>query len=273
LIIKNKIPFRFYGILCIHIVVLLFFIFTPGPVNSSGNKDGWTYTSGAVTRASADSPKLALIFTADTYGEGGEAILKTLKSRNIKASFFLTGNFLKNPGFKKIIEQIIADGHYVGPHSDRHLSYLRWTSEKTAVSKKIFTKDLNDNVQRLKSFGVTFKTASRWWIPPFERYNEEIAEWSRSLGWGMFNFTPGTVSNFDYTTNRDRQFVSSRTIYQSIEQQMDNGGLNGFILLLHLGAGPKRDDKFHVLFPALIDDLISHGYSFERIDELLQENQ
>jgi len=38
-----------------------------------------------------------LAFTADEKAEGGEHILQVLEKNDIKASFFFTGNFLRNP--------------------------------------------------------------------------------------------------------------------------------------------------------------------------------
>jgi peptidoglycan/xylan/chitin deacetylase (PgdA/CDA1 family) len=46
-------------------------------------------------------------------------------------------------------------------------------------------------------------------------------------------------------------------------------GLNGFILLVHIGTDPRRTDKFYKYLPELITRLKSRGYQFERIDELL----
>ena len=48
-------------------------------------------------------------------------------------------------------------------------------------------------------------------------------------------------------------------------------GLNGFILLLHIGTDPKRTDKFYAQLPNLIKWLKEKGYKFERIDQLLKE--
>jgi hypothetical protein len=45
--------------------------------------------------------------------------------------------------------------------------------------------------------------------------------------------------------------------------------LNGFLLLLHLGSGPGRADKFHARFGELLDYLTGKGYQMVRVDELL----
>ncbi|MEI9960681.1 MAG: glycoside hydrolase family 9 protein [Limisphaerales bacterium] len=45
--------------------------------------------------------------------------------------------------------------------------------------------------------------------------------------------------------------------------------MNGFILLLHIGSGPERTDKFPARFGELLDALAAKGYQFVRVDELL----
>ena len=45
-------------------------------------------------------------------------ILDTLRERGIDAGFFLTGNFVRNQAFRPAIDRMLAEGHYLGPHSD-----------------------------------------------------------------------------------------------------------------------------------------------------------
>ncbi len=52
--------------------------------------------------------------------------------------------------------------------------------------------------------------------------------------------------------------------------QMDT---DGFILLLHIGSGPGRADKFHTRFGQLLDTLAGGGYWFSRVDELLNPRE
>jgi hypothetical protein len=112
--------------------------------------------------------------------------------------------------------------------------------------------------------------------PPYHtatgKNGEGAAAWSASLGLTLVNFTPGTRSNADYTGEADRSFVSSQRIYDSImaREREDPDGLNGFLLLLHIGAGPGRADKMHDRLGALLDALSARGYRFVRIDDLLR---
>jgi peptidoglycan/xylan/chitin deacetylase (PgdA/CDA1 family) len=84
------------------------------------------------------------------------------------------------------------------------------------------------------------------------------------------NYTPGTLSHADYTTSSDKNYRSSDDIYRSIGdyEQKYPSGLNGFILLMHIGAGPKRTDKFYHRLPQLVQWLKNKGYQFVRVDEL-----
>jgi len=56
--------------------------------------------------------------------------------------------------------------------------------------------------------------------------------------------------------------MPSRKIYESILtfEATQPDGLNGFLLLLHMGAGPGRTDKMHVLVGKLFDELARRGY-------------
>ena len=91
----------------------------------------------------------------------------------------------------------------------------------------------------------------------------------------LVNFTAGTRSNADYMSEADTNFVSSEIIFNSIirKEREDPHGLNGFILLLHIGSGPDRADKFSNRFGELLDYLSGKGYQFVRVDELLETKE
>ena len=229
--------------------------------------------SGAIVRGPKDRKRIALAFTGHQYGEGGETILNELARHGGRASFFLTGTFLTNSQYRALVSRMQKEAHYLGPHSDHHLLYCAWEdSRKTLISETEFQEDLLANVARLPSNPNENRRFARYFLPPFEHYNREIADWTRAQGWTLINFTPGTRSNADYTGEADQNFVSSQKIFDSIiaREGDDPDGLSGFILLLHLGAGPGRADKFHVRFGELLGDLAGRGYEFVRVDELLR---
>jgi peptidoglycan/xylan/chitin deacetylase (PgdA/CDA1 family) len=226
---------------------------------------------GAITRGDAATNCLLLAFTGDELGESTGPILDALKRRGIKAAFFVTGNFLRQPPLRALMKRAIAEGHYVGPHSDSHPLYASWQNrDKSLVTEAFFTKDLQKNLDDLREVGALRKGEPIYFIPPYEHYNRDQVQWSRELGVTLINFTPGSGSNRDYAREGDARFVSSWKIFDDIlaYERKDPHGLNGFLLLMHLGSG--RKDPFHPLLGPLCDELQKRGYRFERIDGLLK---
>jgi len=227
---------------------------------------------GGIVRGPKGEKKVAFVFTGHEFAEGGETILRELSNHNGRASFFLTGTFYDNPAFKDLLQRMDREGHFLGPHSDKHLLYCSWEDRnKTLVTRDEFIADLLKNGRKASVFR-TNSEVREYFLPAFEYYNQEIADWTREWNRTLINFTPGSRSNADYTGEADKNFVSSQKIFDSIvkHEQEDPKGLNGFILLLHIGAGPNRADKFHNRFGELLDYLAAKGYQFVRVDELLE---
>jgi len=233
--------------------------------------DRFEYREGGIIRGPRGEKKLALEFTADEFTEGGTTILDQLAARHVKASFFLTGRCLRNPDIQPLARRIIADGHYLGPHSDTHPLLCPWNGpKKTLVTKEFFMGEMECNIEAIEKFGIK-RPAIQFFIPPYEWYNEEIVRWARELDLRLIDFTPGTRSTADYTENGASNFVSSQVIYKSIVAKEKKDGLNGYLLLLHMGSGPLRTDKMADHLGELIDYLQGRGYQFVRVDELLSD--
>lgn len=241
---------------------------------SSSGKKFVTDNHGTIIRGDVNEKEIALVFTGHEFGDGGEIILKVLKTHDIKGAFFLTGDFYRNPAFKSLIRKLKQDGHYLGAHSDKHLLYADWTKrDSLLVTKEEFQKDLKNNYRRMAAYGIN-KSDAPYFLPPFEWYNKSIADWTKEMNLQLINFTPGTRSTADYTyPEMGDRYVPSDKIYESIMQQerKDPNGLNGFILLIHIGTDPRRTDKFYLQLDRLIQKLKTNGYRFTRINKLLDE--
>lgn len=227
---------------------------------------------GAIQRGDSTKRNISLIFSADEFNEGKDFIYKVLKENNIKASFFLTGNFYRNPLNGNFINSLKEEKHYLGAHSDKHLLYNDWDNrDSLLVSKREFVMDIAENYSEMDRFGIE-KTEATYFLPPYEWYNSTISQWADEYGLNLINFTPGTRVTADYTwPEMGTRYVDSETIFSSIidyENRSPNG-MNGFILLVHLGTEPSRTDKFYHKLPELIKVLKNKGYNFERIDSLL----
>ena len=121
----------------------------------------------------------------------------------------------------------------------------------------------------MNDFGITKKDAP-FFLPSYEWFNDSITAWTKQQGMKLINFTPGTLSNADYTTPDMKNYRSSDTIYQSIIGYEQKHGLNGFILLLHIGTDARRTDKMYNRLGGLLDYLKQKQYNLVRVDELLK---
>lgn len=219
---------------------------------------------GAVVRKKMDKKEIRLVFSADEFGEGLEDILKTLSKKKVKASFFLTGNFLRNPGFREVIIKMRESGHYIGPHSDKHLLYMNWENrDSVIIPKEEFIRDIKANYAELSRFGINSASA-RVFLAPYEWYNETISNWAGNMGLELVNFTPGTGTNADYTTPGMKNYKSSQELTDNLMkfEASSPEKLNGAILLIHPGTHPDRTDKFYYSLGTIIDTLKKKSYVF-----------
>ncbi len=228
---------------------------------------------GAVVRGDPCQKRISLVFTGDEFADGGAYIQKLLKKEKIKAAFFFTGNFYRNPKYNRLIKNLIRNGHYLGAHSNKHLLYCDWTNrDSLLVTQEEFNEDLLENYKEMAKFRIEKKDAP-FFLPPYEWYNDSIAHWTHELGFTLINMTHGTLSHVDYTTPRDPNYKSSKDIFKSVInfEEGDKNGLNGFLLLMHIGTDPARTDKFYPFLEPLITTLKSRDYEFTILEHLLAQ--
>ncbi|MEM7367735.1 MAG: glycoside hydrolase family 9 protein [Bacteroidota bacterium] len=232
----------------------------------------WKRDHGAIVRGDERQKELALVFTGDEFADGGTLIQSVLDQHDVSASFFLTGNFYRNPQFANLIKELKKDGHYLGAHSDRHLLYCDWSKrDSLLVNRAEFVEDLEANYAEMKRFRIK-RTDAPFFLPPYEWYNDSISAWTASAELQLVNMTPGTRSHADYTTPEMTAYIGSEEIFESITryEQSHDTGLNGFMLLMHVGTAPERTDKFYHQLDNLIQWLKQEGYQLKRVDEVLR---
>lgn len=222
---------------------------------------------GALVRMDTTKPNIYLIFSGHDYNEGRINVLNTLSDKNVKSSFFFTGDFYRNEENKGFINSLAQEDHYLGGHSNSHLLYADWSHRDfTLVSRDSFDTDLRANYQTMKEYGISRKTASVF-LPPYEWYNRDIAHWTEDLGLTLINLTPGIGTARDYTwPEMGKRYTSSKTIFEDLMSYETEHSLNGAIILVHLGTDPRRKDKFYNHLGQLIDTLTNRGYAFRAFD-------
>lgn len=222
--------------------------------------DNNIYQDGGIIRTDPSVKHIDFVFTAADKADGAERIISTLRKYNIKGGFFFTGEFFEM--YPDVVRRLVAEGHYVGSHSYGHLLYAPWGNrDSLLVTRQEFNEDIFKSYKVLREFGIT---NAPYFIPPYEHYNATISSWARQLGLQVINYTPGTITNGDYTTPEMKRYFSSKEILSRIweYERTDSNGLNGHIMLIHFGTDPARTDKFYDKLPGLIRELRRKGYSF-----------
>lgn len=222
--------------------------------------DNNIYQDGGIIRTAPSVKHIDFVFTAADKADGAERIISTLRKYNIKGGFFFTGEFFEM--YPDVVRRLVAEGHYVGSHSYGHLLYAPWGNrDSLLVTRQEFNEDIFKSYKVLREFGIT---NAPYFIPPYEHYNATISSWARQLGLQVINYTPGTLTNGDYTTPEMKRYFSSKEILGRIweYERTDPNGLNGHIMLIHFGTDPARTDKFYDKLPGLIRELRRKGYSF-----------
>lgn len=215
---------------------------------------------GAITRSDQNDPTIYLIFSGHDYKEGFEHVLSVLKEQRIKASFFLTGEFVRKN--RKLVKKVATEQHYIGAHSDQHLLYCDWVNRDSLLySKQRIEQDIIDNLKELEKLGLQPDI----FLPPYEWYNRDVVQIAESVGQVTVNFSPGTRSNADYTSPEMENYINSEKILESIYGYESTFGMNGFHLLIHPGTTPQRKDKFYLKLEELIIELKNKGYSFDKL--------
>jgi endoglucanase len=228
-----------------------------------------TTYKGAIVRMDSTKKEIFLCFTAHDMSDGFDTITRTLNHHKIKASFFLTGDFCRDSHNRKIIKSLISEGHYIGPHSDKHLLYCSWEKrDSLLINRKTFLSDLQENYKALMKSGIKREDA-KVFLPPYEWYNDSIASWTLEAGLNLVNMSPGTITSQDWTyPETGKAYFPSDTLMKNLYSFERRKGLNGYILLIHPGTDARRKDKFYLYLDSILTYLESKKYSFHTFSEI-----
>lgn len=219
---------------------------------------------GATVKVDTTDRTVYLVFSADSLFEGAPEALNTLDSLGVKASFFFTGNFLERPENRLIVERVIKSGHYVGPHSGRHILLSDWDANRTPlVTPDSMMTDFRLNYRLLNDFGIKASDAGTV-LPPFEWCGKIHTERLRKEGLVPINITPGVNTYRDYTVPGMAEYHTSEDMYNQLFDYESKHGLNGYIIIFHLGTQDLRTDKLYHRLPLILTRLRSLGYKFGR---------
>ena len=183
-----------------------------------------------------------IYITFDLGYEAGytESILDTLKSNNVKATFFITAHYLNTN--TDLVKQMIEEGHIVGNHTVNH-KVLPDISEKE-LEKEIM--DLHTILYEKTGYEMKYIR------PPKGEYSEFVLKKCNELGYKtvMWSFAYD-----DWDENKQ-----GRTEYG--KEKILSNLHNGEIMLLH---GTSKDNM--EILDECIKEIKKEGYTIKSLDE------
>ena len=138
-----------------------------------------------------------LTFACGYENGNTEPILDALKKHDVKATFFVVGNFLETS--PEIVKRMIAEGHTVGNHTYHHLD-MSSISSMDAFKKE--TQDVENLFEQITGTPIT-----KFYRPPQGKYNIENLKMAQELGYHTFFWSLAYVDWYqDKQPTKDEAF-------------------------------------------------------------------
>lgn len=192
-----------------------------------------------------DENEKSVYLTFDVGYEAGytNSILDTLKKHNVKAAFFVVGNyFSSNPD---TVKRMHDEGHIVGNHTKTH-------PDMSSMSTIDDFKAQIEPVEKAYK-EITGDDLKKYYRPPRGVYNIKNLEDANSLGYKTIFWS---VAYVDWEQdNQPSHEKALSTLYSRVH--------NGAIILLHSTSKTNME-----ILDEFITELEKQGYTFKTLDEL-----
>ena len=192
-----------------------------------------------------DSSEKNLYLTFDAGYENGytAGILDVLKKHDVKAAFFLVGNYLKTS--PELVKRMVSEGHTVGNHTYSH-------PDMSAISTEdAFREELSKLEDEYKS--VTGKEMLKYYRPPQGKYSEANLKMAKELGYRTIFWSLAYVDW--YESDQPTKEEAFNKLIPRVHP--------GAIVLLHSTSKTNAE---------ILDELLikweNMGYKFKSITEL-----
>lgn len=186
--------------------------------------------------------KIYLSFDAGFENGYTEKILDVLKANDVKATFFVVGNYLKTA--PDLVKRMVKEGHTVGNHTFNHPDMSK-ISDMESFKKEIVS------VENLFK-EITGKDLIKVYRPPQGKYNEENLKMANELGYKTFFWSLAYVDWFT-----DKQPTKEYAL-EKLERIH-----NGSIVLLHSTSKTNSE---------ILDELLKKwkqaGYEFGELKDI-----
>ena len=190
-----------------------------------------------LVRDSVEHPVVALTFD-DGPSEYTVELSRGLKERGVQATFFLLGENME--GRRKMVEELVKDGHLIGNHSYHHVQLNKLSIEEA-------TGEIEKTNRLIREWTGEAPVYIR---PPYGAWSQELEK--------VVDMIPvfWNVDSLDWKLQNKEQVLSC------LSGQVEEGD----VILMHDGYRSSVDAAF-----ALVDHLQKQGFVFVNVEEMILE--
>ena len=201
------------------------------------------------TRIPTNAPVVALTFDAGANADAIPSILATLRTKNVPATFFLTGQWVR--AFPAQANEVAVGGFVVGNHTDTH-------PELTTLSDaEVRAQVLNAQRSILLANGTETRPFFRF---PFGDVDSRVLGIVNNLGYVGVRWTVDSLG---------WQGTSGGQTVQRVVDRVLAALQPGEIVLMHVGSHPTDGSRLDAAaLPQIIDATRARGYTFVTMSAL-----
>jgi peptidoglycan/xylan/chitin deacetylase (PgdA/CDA1 family) len=192
---------------------------------------------------------VALTFDAGANADAVPSVLATLGRADVPATFFLTGNFVRD--FRAAARSIAAAGFRIGDHTATH-------PHLTQLSDAAVRQEILGGAAQITT--VTGRNPAPLFRFPFGDTDARTIAIANQAGYVPVRWTVDTLGWQGTAGHITAAVVASRVLAAARP---------GEIVLMHVGSNPDDHTTFDAdALPTVISELRAQGYSFVTLDAL-----
>jgi peptidoglycan-N-acetylglucosamine deacetylase len=203
-----------------------------------------SFLGATIESAKLTSGKKAIALTFDDgpWPESTAQVLDILKKNDIKGTFFVVGQNVKN--YPDLTKRIVAEGHTIANHTWHH--WYHFMNPQTAAYEIDNTTNLIFQLTGVKT---------NLFRPPGGNMHNGVAAYARNSKYAIIMWSSDSM---DYSRPSVPRLINN--VFRSAKP--------GGIVLMHDGGG-NRSQTVQAL-PTIIENFRKQGYSFATVPELLE---
>ena len=206
--------------------------------------------------------EVSLVFNAFDSAEGLTRILNTLSAYQVRATFFVNGDFIRR--YPDAVKEIADSGHEVG---SLFYAYFNMTDSRFTVDKEFVKAGLARNEDDYHA--ATGRELSLLWHAPYYIVNSEVIGAGQEMN---YTYVGRDLDSYDWVA--DTESNQARGIYLSaadLVERLVSTKKPGSIIPLQVGAGSgQRGDYLFQKLDILINELTTRGYDIVPVSTLIE---